>query len=76
MSKITLKEFQSFVDLFKYYHAEKSKGREKQWLDKVFDKNPKIKSIMKKYNDDINRLDKEADRMIKPYLKDKGVDLD
>lgn len=76
MSKITLKEFESFADLFQYYHAEKAKGKEKQWIDKIFGKNPKVKAIMNRYNDNISKLDKEADKIIKPYMKSKGFDLD
>jgi len=73
--KITLQEFKNFTDLFTWYYKEKAKGTEDQWIDKAFKKNPEVKKIMQKFDDNVKAIEKDVDRVAIPFLKKQGIDV-
>jgi hypothetical protein len=76
MSKITLKEFNDFTDLFLTYYQEKGKKREDGWIERTFKKNPKLKDMWKSFDRKIKDAEKQVDAVAKPYMKSQGIDVD
>lgn len=74
MSKISLNEFETVSDLFLAYYDAKSKAKEAGWIEKNFQKYPKLKDIWKSFDTKIKDMEKKTDSVAKPYLKDKGID--
>ena len=75
MSKITLKEFEDFTDLFVDYYKNKSKNQQDGWIERTFKKYPSLKNIWKNFDQHIGDIEKNVDRTAKPFLKSQGIDV-